>query len=209
MEYMRENFMGVEEVRGIVMGLQKNIDERLNDFEQKMEKKMEELQNTIIGRCKEDVNKKLSSIKETLMETSKQEKEDLKDEVRKSLEDGLFVLKKIDVIRTAQEDVDKDVSIISENQPEMAPRPQEKKQSTPKMAKVNWKDFPMQDDFLRREHENMGWKKNNTVKKSIFDMGLKRKLWNDDEVWRKRVCYKIDAQYKAHFLMSDTRSSPS
>lgn len=52
------------------------------------------------------------------------------------------------------------------------------------------------------------WVKEKQLGQKI-DFGVKRKLWNDDEVLRKQICYKIDAQYKANHLMSDTRSSPS
>lgn len=58
------------------------------------------------------------------------------------------------------------------------------KRSNPKVTKVNWKDFPMQEDFIGRQHESLGWMKNSTVKKRIFSEGCKKKLWNDEEVWR-------------------------
>lgn len=51
-----------------------------------------------------------------------------------------------------------------------------------KTALQKWKNFPMQEDIIRRKHERLGWKKNATVKKTIYTEGLKRKLWNDDGV---------------------------
>lgn len=201
--------MGVEEVRSTIMELQNGIDEKLDKFEQKIEKKLTEMENVIIKKCNEHYMDKLRSVKQAMLETIREEKEELKEEVTKSLENGLFVLKKIDG-GGVQEDVEGPSKTPEQ---EIAPCRREQegipKQVTPRIPKVSWKDFPMQDHFLRKEHEKLGWKKNNSVKKSIFDSGVKRKLWNDDEVWRKRISYKIDAQYKANYLMSDTRSSPS
>lgn len=56
------------------------------------------------------------------------------------------------------------------------------KRSTPKVTKVNWKDFLMQDDFILRKHESLGWNKFATVKKgfSVKDVrerfGTKRRF---------------------------------
>jgi hypothetical protein len=200
---MRENFMGMEEVRTLTTELQRSIDERLDKFEEKIDKKLEDLEKKVIGTCREECQQRLNSVRKTLLECVQEEKNELKEDIKKSLEDGLFVLKKIDLVTVPEtEDVE---SSASSPQPVISAIPQ-RKQSTPRIPKVNWKNYPKQDDFLRKEHEALGWKKNSLVKKIIFERGLKRKLWSDEEVWKKRVSYKVDAQYKANHLMSDARS---
>jgi hypothetical protein len=66
---------------------------------------------------------------------------------------------------------------------------------------MDWKEYPDQEKFTMEEHEKLGWRKI-TVKKSIFNAGLKRRMWGEDELWE--VCYKIDSLYKTHIFTKHT-----
>lgn len=63
LEYTQENFMGVEEVRSTIIELQSGIDKKkLEKFEQNIEKRLAEMENVIIKKCREDNLDKQRSI---------------------------------------------------------------------------------------------------------------------------------------------------
>lgn len=61
------------------MELQKGIDEKLEKCEQNVEKRLTEMENVIIKKYREDYLDKPRSIKQTMLETLREEKEELKE----------------------------------------------------------------------------------------------------------------------------------
>lgn len=142
--------MGGEEVRSIIMQPQSGIDERLEKFEHNIEKRLAEMENDIIKKCRENYLDKLRSMKQTMPETIREEKRELKEGVTKSLENGLFVIKKIDG-GGVQEDVE-GPSKTPEQEIVPCRREQEgiPKPVTPRIPKGSWEDLTMKDHFIKK-----------------------------------------------------------
>lgn len=197
---MKENFMGVEEVKDVTNTLRREFDDRLEEMEDRWNKKLEAMEQRLLQN--------ISSLTETVKAELRQSTNDIRDMVNQELENGMFIIKRVDMPR---DNDPKETSFIdseaagpsTERQAINVPQKTQPKKS----PKVCWKDFPQQEDFIISEHKKFHWKKNAAVKKIIFGTGLKRKLWEDDEVWRKRVCYKIDSLYKSNVILCDRRST--
>lgn len=212
---MKENFMGVEEVKDVTNTLRREFDDRLEEMEDRWNKKLEAMEQRLLQALTDDIKKErvfnaenISSLTETVKAELRQSTNDIRDTVNQELENGVFIIKKVDMSR---DNDPRETSFIyseaagpsTERQQINVPQKTQPKRS----PKVCWKDFPQQEDFIISEHKKFQWKKNGAVKKIIFGAGLKRKLWEDDEVWRKRVCYKIDSLYKSNILLCDRRST--
>ena len=74
--------------------------------------------------------------------------------------------------------------------------------------KIRWSDHKDAADFIEKEHEKLLWKKNKSVKSAIYNKGLSRGLWEEDDWWKQRVANKVESQYKTHVVMDESRSCP-
>lgn len=85
--------MGVKEVRNTIMELQNGIDEKLEKFEQNVEKRLKEMENVKIKKFREDYFDKPRSIKQIILETLREEKEKLKEVTKNVYKIDVFVQK--------------------------------------------------------------------------------------------------------------------
>ena len=83
------------------------------------------------------------------------------------------------------------------------------RQSLTHTPKINWrKDHPEAEKFILARHEELNFRKNNTVKTTIFQEGVDKGLWQDTKEWKAKVDNKINTNYKANCVLSDTKSLP-